>query len=89
VTISTAVSTMSFAHVRREKVSFDSTAFTTYLARARTGEQAMWLKALLQWLDRRVQIAVERRAEEHRARHECREVALRNAQVTSWYLPPL
>ena len=49
----------------------------------------MWLKALLQWLDRRVQIAEERRAEEHRARRECREVALRNAQVAAWYLPRL
>jgi hypothetical protein len=88
VTISTAVSTMSFAHVRREKVSFDGTAFTTYLARDRTGEQAMWLKALLQWLDRRAQTAEERRAEEHRARQECHAVALRNAQITPWYLPP-
>jgi hypothetical protein len=61
----------------------------TYLAGDRTGEQAMWLKALLQWLDRRVQIATELWAEEHRARDECREVALRNAQITSWHLPPL
>jgi hypothetical protein len=80
---------MNFAHVRREKVSFDRTAFTAYLARARTGEQAMWLKALLQWLDRRVQIAVECSADEPRARQECRAVALRNAQITSWHLPPL
>jgi hypothetical protein len=79
---------MSFAHVRREKVSFDSTAFTAYLACDRTGEQAMWLKALLQWLDRRVQIVEERWAEEHRARQECRAVALRNDQITSWHLPP-
>ena len=82
------VGPMSSAHVRREKVSFDSTDLTTYLAHDRTGEQAMWLKGLLQWLDRRLQIAEERRAEEHRARQECREVALRNAQVTPWYLPP-
>ena len=75
---------MSFAHVKREKVSFDSAAFMTYLAGDRTGEQAMWLKALLQWLDRRVQIATERWAEEHRARDECRAVAFRNDQVTSY-----
>ena len=49
----------------------------------------MWLKALLRWLDRRVQIATELCADEHRARYECREVALRNAQITSWHLPPL
>ena len=49
----------------------------------------MWLKALLQWLDRRKEISEECRAEEHRARRECREVELRQAQVTPWYLPPL
>ena len=80
---------MSFAHVRREKVSFDSTIFTSYLARNRTGEQAMWLKALLQWLDRWVEITEERWPEEHQARQECREVERRNAQATSWHLPPL
>jgi hypothetical protein len=49
----------------------------------------MWLKALLQWLDRWVEITEERWPEEHQARQECREVERRNAQATSWHLPPL
>jgi hypothetical protein len=49
----------------------------------------MWLKALLQWLDRWVEATEERWPEEHQARQECREVERRNAQITSWHLPPL
>jgi hypothetical protein len=80
---------MSFVHLWREKVSFVNTVLTAYLAFDRTGEQTMWLKALLQWLDQRKEISEECRAEEHRARRECREAELRQAQVTPWYLPPL
>jgi hypothetical protein len=80
---------MSFVHLTREKVSFVNMALAAYLAFDRTGELTMWLKALLQWLDRRKEISEEYRAEEHRTRRECREVELRQAQVTPWYLPPL
>jgi hypothetical protein len=80
---------MRFVHPRHEKVSFVGPALTAYLACDRTGEQAMWLKALLQWLDWRTQISEEYRAEEHRARREHREAELRKAQITPWYLPPL
>jgi hypothetical protein len=42
---------MSFVHLTREKVSFVNMVLAAYLAFDRTGELAMWLKALLQWLD--------------------------------------
>jgi hypothetical protein len=48
----------------------------------------MWLKLLRQWLERREQIAEERRSEGHRAWQERREVELRKAQINPWYWPP-
>ena len=80
---------MNLGRATNENVSLVTTGWSHFIPIANSnGRNIMWLKTMLQWLERQKLISQEQQAEELRAKRQNDELALRKAEVMPWYFPP-